>query len=94
MDGFDQYNQRVRMPGGFSLPNNPRDSRIFDTENGKANFTLNKLPNLDVGQGKSVMMTIRSHDQYNTTIYGLSDEYRELSERESKDCFNERIGNG
>ena len=78
LDGFDDYNQRVRIPGGFSLPNNPRDSRIFDTNNGKANFTLNKLPNLDVGKGKSVMMTIRSHDQYNTTIYGLSDRYRGL----------------
>ena len=44
----------------------------------KANFTINKLPNLNVGEGKSVMMTIRSHDQYNTTIYGLSDRYRGL----------------
>ena len=78
LDGFDDFNQRVRIPGGFSLPNNPRDSRIFDTHNRKANFTLNKLPNLDVGEEKSVMMTIRSHDQYNTTIYGLSDRYRGL----------------
>ena len=67
---------RVRKPGGFYLPNPPRDKRIFHTPNKKANFMINSLPNLTVPQEKFVMMTIRSHDQYNTTIYGHDDRYR------------------
>jgi molybdopterin-dependent oxidoreductase alpha subunit len=73
--GFDQYNERVRQPDGFYLPNGPRESR-FTTDSGKAEFTVNPLPNIQVPDGKLVMMTIRSHDQYNTTIYGLDDRYR------------------
>tara|TARA_B100001778_G_scaffold333207_1_gene341232 strand:+ start:2426 stop:4726 length:2301 start_codon:yes stop_codon:yes gene_type:complete len=74
--GFDDYNARVRRPGGFYLPNPPRDERKFETSNKKANFIVNSLPDLTVPQGKFVMMTIRSHDQYNTTIYGHDDRYR------------------
>ncbi|MAN07893.1 MAG: hypothetical protein CL987_07715, partial [Euryarchaeota archaeon] len=76
INGFDDYNARVRKPGGFYLPNPPRDERIFHTPNKKANFMINSLPNLTVPQEKFVMMTIRSHDQYNTTIYGHDDRYR------------------
>ena len=76
LHGFEDYNERVRNKNGFALPNLPRDSREFDTPNKKANFITHKLPNVKVEDGKYVMMTIRSHDQYNTTIYGLSDRYR------------------
>lgn len=74
--GFDNYNDRVSGPNGFELPNPPRDSQSFSTPDGKAHFTAHDLPNLQVEDDQYVMMTLRSHDQYNTTIYGLSDRYR------------------
>jgi len=74
--GFDGYNERVRQPNGFALPNPPRDHRRFDTPDGKAHFTVHPRPNLEVGADRFVLMTLRSHDQYNTTIYGLHDRYR------------------
>lgn len=73
--GFDQYNPRVRQPDGFYLPNGPRNGD-FSAIGGKAFFTVNPLPDISVREGHFVMMTIRSHDQYNTTIYGLDDRYR------------------
>tara|TARA_B100000900_G_scaffold251218_1_gene214019 strand:- start:1255 stop:3546 length:2292 start_codon:yes stop_codon:yes gene_type:complete len=74
--GFADYNVRVRTPGGFPLPNPPRDSQTFATPTGKAQFTTHALPDVSVGDGQYVLMTMRSHDQYNTTIYGLHDRYR------------------
>ncbi len=75
--GFDAYNERVRFPKGFELPNPPRDNAEFDTASGLAEFTLHDLPDLMPRHGGShIMMTLRSHDQYNTTIYGLEDRYR------------------
>jgi anaerobic selenocysteine-containing dehydrogenase len=65
----------VRRPGGFYLPNPPRDNR-YRTETGKAKFTVNPIPDYPLEPGELVMMTIRSHDQFNTTIYGLHDRYR------------------
>ena len=76
LHGFDNYNERVRQPNGFLLPNPPRDSCTFATQSGKALFTIHDLPNVTLEHGKYVLMTIRSHDQYNTTIYGLHDRYR------------------
>ena len=76
--GTDDYNQRVRRPGGFYLPNGPREGR-FTTPSGKAKFTVHPLPKAELPPGFLVMMTVRSHDQYNTTIYGLEDRYRGLS---------------
>lgn len=73
--GFKDYNRRVRIPGGFYLPNNARD-RKFVTDSGKANFTVHNLPKLDLANDQFLMMTIRSHDQFNTTIYGMDDRYR------------------
>jgi molybdopterin-dependent oxidoreductase alpha subunit len=73
--GFENYNARVRQPDGFYLPNGPRIGK-FNTDNGLAKFTANALPNVTVKKGNFIMMTIRSHDQYNTTIYGLDDRYR------------------
>jgi molybdopterin-dependent oxidoreductase alpha subunit len=74
--GFEDYNTRVRQDSGFYLPNPPRDERKFDTVDGKAHFTTHELPDVTVDEGQYVMMTLRSHDQYNTTIYGLDDRYR------------------
>ncbi|MEM1216709.1 MAG: molybdopterin dinucleotide binding domain-containing protein, partial [Bacteroidota bacterium] len=73
--GFDNYNERVREPGGFYLPNGAREQK-FNTANGKANFSVNPTPDLSIAEGHYVMITVRSHDQYNTTIYGLNDRYR------------------
>ncbi len=73
--GFERYNERVRQSGGFYLPNGARE-RDFKTDTGKANFTINKNPNHVLSADDFLMMTIRSHDQYNTTIYGLHDRYR------------------
>ena len=73
--GFDDYNQRARQPGGFYLPSYPRE-RIFKTSSGRAEFTVHDLPALRLEPGQFLMMTIRSHDQFNTSIYGLDDRYR------------------
>ncbi|HVU15421.1 MAG TPA: FdhF/YdeP family oxidoreductase [Candidatus Didemnitutus sp.] len=73
--GFDRYNERVKQ-GPFYLPNGPRDERKFNTATRRANFTVHALPSNSVPVGQLIMMTIRSHDQFNTTIYGLDDRYR------------------
>ncbi|UZG54741.1 FdhF/YdeP family oxidoreductase [Rhodococcus opacus] len=74
--GFEDFNTKVRGPDGFGLPHPPRDERRFVTDTGKANFVVNELHWLPVPQGKLILQTMRSHDQYNTTIYGLDDRYR------------------
>ena len=74
--GFDEYNTRVREKGGFYLPNLPRDKTEFETLSKKAEFITHKITSKSIEDNKFVMMTIRSHDQYNTTIYGLNDRYR------------------
>lgn len=79
IDGFDNFNKRVRVGGGFSLPNGSR-IRAFTTPNGKAQFTINSLPKESIKEGNFIMMTIRTHDQYNTTIYGMDDRYRGISD--------------
>ena len=76
LSGFENYNERVREPSGFLLPNPPRDSCEFLTPTNKALFTVHPLPDVTLLEDRFVLMTIRSHDQYNTTIYGLHDRYR------------------
>lgn len=73
--GFDDYNRRVREPAGFYLPNAAREG-VFKTNTNRANFTVHALPRHDLQPGQFMMMTIRSHDQFNTSIYGLDDRYR------------------
>lgn len=73
--GFEDFNTRVRVPGGFILPNPPREHQ-FATATGKANFTTHPLPKWHLGDGEWLMMTIRTHDQFNTTVYGNDDRYR------------------
>ncbi|MCW2521619.1 MAG: oxidoreductase alpha (molybdopterin) subunit, partial [Mycobacterium sp.] len=74
--GCTDYNTRVRQPDGFQLPHPPRDSREFPTTTGKANFVVYPLEWVPVPPGRLVLQTLRSHDQYNTTVYGLDDRYR------------------
>ncbi|MFE2872947.1 FdhF/YdeP family oxidoreductase [Embleya sp. NPDC059259] len=78
--GFTDFNRRVREPGGFVLPHGPRDARTFPTTTGKANFSRNDLAVLRVPAGRLILQTVRSHDQYNTTIYGLDDRYRGIKQ--------------
>jgi anaerobic selenocysteine-containing dehydrogenase len=73
--GFDAYNTRVREPGGFELPNGARERR-FATASGKAEFTIQALPDNPLGPGQLLLTSVRSHDQFNTTIYGFDDRYR------------------
>ena len=73
--GFDDYNSRVRRPGGFHLPS-PARERVFQTPSGRAVFTVHPLPRHELKPDQYLMMTIRSHDQFNTSIYGLDDRYR------------------
>tara|TARA_R110002126_G_scaffold5_5_gene83 strand:+ start:950 stop:3259 length:2310 start_codon:yes stop_codon:yes gene_type:complete len=79
--GFENYNQKVRQPSGFYLPNGARDNS-YNTTSGKANFSISNSEAIVLAEGELLMMTIRSHDQFNTTIYGLNDRYRGI--------FNER----
>ncbi|MEO6187923.1 MAG: FdhF/YdeP family oxidoreductase [Ginsengibacter sp.] len=81
ISGFDNYNVRVREKGGFYLPNGAR-TREFNTKNNKAIFSVTELHVPVLAEDELMMMTIRSHDQFNTTIYGLDDRYRGI--------FNER----
>jgi molybdopterin-dependent oxidoreductase alpha subunit len=73
--GFESYKIRVREPGGFYLPNSARE-RVFNTASGKAAFTIHELPDHDLKPDQFLMMTIRSHDQFNTSVYSLNDRYR------------------
>ena len=76
ISGFENYNTRIRKKGGFYLPNNARDKDFSPTLTGKANFTINSISDIVLKKDQFIMMTIRTHDQYNTTIYGLDDRYR------------------
>jgi molybdopterin-dependent oxidoreductase alpha subunit len=74
--GFEDFNARAAHPGGFALPHAPRDERRFPTATGKANFTAAPVEHPELPEGRLLLQTLRSHDQYNTTIYGLDDRYR------------------
>lgn len=76
VNGCEGYEVNVRRPGGFVLPHPPRDSRTFETSSGKGEFTTSPIEVLHVPDGHLLLQTLRSHDQFNTTIYGLSDRYR------------------
>ncbi|MFD8794933.1 FdhF/YdeP family oxidoreductase, partial [Streptomyces vinaceus] len=77
--GFDDFNARAARPEGFRLPHAPRDERRFPTKTGKANFTAAPVEYPKVPEGRLLLQTLRSHDQYNTTIYGLDDRYRGIT---------------
>lgn len=73
--GFSEYNERIRVPGGFYLPNCNREG-TYNTPTAKAHFNIGELYEPKIEKDELMMMTIRSHDQFNTTIYGLDDRYR------------------
>jgi anaerobic selenocysteine-containing dehydrogenase len=73
--GFEDYNRRVRE-GPFHLPNPPRDRREWKTSSGRAVFVVAPITHRALAAGEFLMMTIRTHDQFNTTVYGLDDRYR------------------
>ena len=79
LPGFENFNERIRNKNGFVLPNPPRDSRSFATDIGRARFTVSPLEYLEAPEGHLILQTMRSHDQYNTTFYGLDDRYRGIS---------------
>ncbi len=74
--GFDDYEERIDKGRTLHLPNGPRDARRFATVDGKARFTVNPLEYPRIPRGRLLLQTLRSHDQYNTTIYGKDDRYR------------------
>lgn len=75
--GFENYNVRVREKGGFYLPNAARDKQYFSKKlEGRAPFTLTEIPDNTLAEDEYMMATTRTHDQFNTTIYGLDDRYR------------------
>ncbi len=76
VEGCEDYNERIRHEGGFVLPNGPRDSRTFHTPTGKAILTVNDLEAVQRPEGTLLLQSMRSHDQWNTTIYGHNDRYR------------------
>ena len=86
--GFADYNARVREPGGFYLPNAAR-KRVFNTQTGKAHFTVHELPHHELGPEQFLMMTIRSHDQFNTSVYTSNDRYRGISDNRRVVFLNE-----
>ncbi|MFL6162884.1 MAG: FdhF/YdeP family oxidoreductase [Jatrophihabitantaceae bacterium] len=73
--GFHAFEERIQHPGGFLLPNGARD-RAFSTPDGKAHFSVNPPTSVEVPPGRLLLQTVRSHDQFNTTVYGLDDRYR------------------
>ncbi|MFJ3958511.1 FdhF/YdeP family oxidoreductase [Arthrobacter sp. NPDC090010] len=74
--GFENFEERIEVPGGFKLPHGPQDSREFTTEDTKAHFTASELDWIRVPDGCLILQTLRSHDQYNTTVYSEDDRYR------------------
>jgi molybdopterin-dependent oxidoreductase alpha subunit len=74
--GFEDFETRLKAPGGFALPNGPRDSRTFSTATGRARVTANPLTAISAPPGHLLLQTLRSHDQFNTTVYGYDDRYR------------------
>ena len=86
--GFEDFN--ARRVDGFTLPHPPRDSRSFQTDTGKAKLVVNELDMVELEEGQLLLQTIRSHDQYNTTIYGLNDRYRGIKSGRRVVLVNER----
>jgi len=87
--GFENYNKRVREPGGFYLPN-PVKQREFNTKEGKALFSVLSLTQQRLNDDEFIMMTIRSHDQFNTTVYGMHDRYRGIHNERRVVMMNEK----
>ncbi|MFN0202859.1 MAG: FdhF/YdeP family oxidoreductase [Bacteroidia bacterium] len=88
LPGFERYNERILKKEGFYLPNCARDN-TYNTLTGKANFTVSQVETIPLKENEYLMMTIRSHDQFNTTIYGLDDRYRGIKQERRVVLMNE-----
>jgi anaerobic selenocysteine-containing dehydrogenase len=78
LEGFEDFNRRARLPHGFRIAQPARD-RVFQTASGRAEFSPAALPDdVNPGNGRLTLTTIRSHDQFNTSIYSNDDRYRGL----------------
>jgi molybdopterin-dependent oxidoreductase alpha subunit len=73
--GCENYNEKIRQPGGFYMPNPPREGR-FPNKAGKALFKPSELRRVELKTGELLMTTVRAHDQFNTTVYEHNDRYR------------------
>ena len=89
ISGFEDYNQKIEQKEGFYLPNGARDN-TYNTFSGKANFTTSTIETPQLKPHEYMMMTIRSHDQFNTTIYGLDDRYRGIKQERRVILMNEK----
>jgi len=86
--GFENVSEGLRAPSGFfALPNGPRD-REFATPSGRARFRVVQLPEIELAEGWLRLMTVRSHDQFNTTVYGNNDRYRGIAGERSVVLLN------
>ena len=89
--GFENYNARVREKGGFYLPNAARDGNFITEEFGShVPFTMTGLPETRLAHDEYMMATTRTHDQFNTTIYGLDDRYRGVKNERRVIFMNEK----
>jgi molybdopterin-dependent oxidoreductase alpha subunit len=88
--GFEAYNLRVRRPGGFYLPNTSREGKFNVSSTNKAHFNVADVTVQELADDEYMMMTIRSHDQFNTTIYGLDDRYRGIHNERRVIFMNEK----
>ena len=77
--GFERFEERIAGGARFALPNAPRDQRAFATPSGRAQLTVNEFEPIVIPEGRLLLQTVRSHDQFNTTIYGLDDRYRGIT---------------
>ncbi len=87
--GCEKYYEKVKQPGGFYLPNPPREG-VFLTETGRAMFKTSKLEKIELKPNQLIMTTIRAHDQFNTTIYELHDRYRGINGSRRVILMNEK----
>lgn len=76
LPGFEDFNRRVRLPTGFRIHQPARELDYSKTSTGRANFSTAPLPQVEPGPGRLLLQTMRSHDQWNTTIYSNNDRYR------------------
>jgi len=86
---FDSYNESIQYPGGFELYNSAKD-RVWETASRKANFLINEAPDLDLKENHLSLMTMRSHDQFNTTVYDTNDRYRGIKNKRKIIFLNEK----
>ncbi|MGB1226611.1 MAG: FdhF/YdeP family oxidoreductase [Poseidonibacter sp.] len=89
LPSFNSYNKAIKKPGGFELYNSAKN-RVWETATKKANFIINQAPNLKLEDKHLSLMTMRSHDQFNTTVYGTNDRYRGIENKRKIIFLNEK----